>query len=307
MASQAISADFPFTKHHVAVLDSTMAYVDTGMPSATAPTVVFLHGNPTSSYLYRNIIPHISPIARCIAPDLIGFGDSGKMPSNAYYIRDHVRYIAAFLDAVVPKEKKEQFFLVIHDWGSALGFDWASKNPSRVAGLVFMEFICPGMSINDLPEEPRAAFTGFRTERVGREMIIDQNLFIEVLLGRGGTVRELSEAEMQHYRKPFLDPKDREPVYRFPNEIPFDGYPTDVAKRVDDYWAWLQGSEVPKLMFWADPGAIIPPKKAREIEIGLKNVRSVGIGPGNHYLQEDNPRLIGEETRKFVQEVVARV
>jgi len=307
MASQAISPDFPFTKQHVAVLDSTMAYVDTGLPTATAPTVVFLHGNPTSSYLYRNIIPHISPIARCIAPDLIGFGDSSKMPSNGYYVRDHVRYIAAFLDAVVPKEKSEKLFLVIHDWGSALGFDWASKNPSRIAGLVFMEFIIAGKSINDLPERPRKVFTDFRTERVGREMIIDQNMFIQVLLGRNGTVRDLSEAEMQHYRKPFLDPKDREPVYRFPNEIPFDGHPADVAKIVEDYWAWVQGSEVPKLMFWAEPGTIISVEKVREIEAGLKNVRSVGIGPGTHFLQEDNPHLIGEETRKFVLEVVGTV
>lgn len=307
MASQAISADFPFTKHHVAVLDSTMAYVDTGLPTATAPTVVFLHGNPTSSYLYRNIIPHISPIARCIAPDLIGFGDSGKMPSNGYYIRDHVRYIAAFLDDVVPNEKTEKFFLVIHDWGSALGFDWARKNPSRIAGLVFMEFVCAGLSLKDFPEGPRALFTDFRTEETGRKMIIEQNVFVEVVLGQAGTARDLSEAEMRHYREPFLDPKNREPVYRFPNEIPFDGHPADVAEMVEDYWAWVQWSEVPKLMFWAEPGAIISVEKAREIETGLKNVRSVGIGAGKHYLQEDNPHLIGEETRKFVQEVVDRV
>ncbi|KAF2675231.1 putative Haloalkane dehalogenase [Microthyrium microscopicum] len=304
MTSPSISADFPFTKERVAVLDSTIAYVDTGLPAANAPTVVFLHGNPTSSYLYRNIIPHISPIARCIAPDLVGFGDSGKMPSNGYYVREHVQYIAAFLDAVAPKEQTEELFLVIHDWGSALGFDWASKNPSRVAGLVFMEFICAGKSLQDLPEAPRTLFTNIRTEKPGREMIIDQNLFIEVILGRDGTARDLSEAEMRHYRKPFLDPKDREPLYRFPNEIPFDGNPTDVAKMVDDYWTWLEASEVPKLMFWAAPGRVNPMAKLTEIEASFKNLKSVGIGPGTHYLQEENPTLIGEETRKFILEVI---
>lgn len=303
MAPQAISAEFPFTKRHVAVLDSTIAYVDTGLPSVAAPTVVFLHGNPTSSYLYRNIIPYISPVARCIAPDLVGFGDSSKMPSNDYYVRDHVRYIAAFLDNVLHQEKVDKLFLVIHDWGSALGFDWASKNPSRIAGLVFMEFICPGLSLRDFPEQRRALFTDFRTEEIGRKMIIEQNLFIEVVLGQGGTARELTEEEMWHYRKPFLDPKDREPVYRFPNELPLDGHPADVVKMVQSYWNWFQDSNVPKLMFWAEPGAIISVERARDIETSLKNITSVGIGAGNHYLQEDNPQVIGQETRKFVQEL----
>lgn len=306
MASQAISADFPFTKHHVTVLDSTMAYVDTGLPTTTAPTVVFLHGNPSSSYLYRNIIPHVSPIARCVAPDLVGFGDSGKMPSNGYYVREHVKYMADFLDKVVPQEKTEKLFLVIHDWGSVLGFDWARKNSSRVAGIVFMEFLYPGLSIKGLPEEDQI-MSKFRTETVGRELIINQNMFIEVLVGQGATARPLSEEEMLHYRKPFLNPKDREPVWRFPNEIPFDGHPTDVAKIVEDYWAWLEGSEIPKLLFWAEPGRLVSVTRARELEAGLKYLRSVGIGPGQHYHQEDNPHLIGEETKKFVQEVVDSV
>jgi haloalkane dehalogenase len=226
------------------------------------------------------------------------------MPSNSYYFHDHVRYLAAFMEDVVLKEKTEKLFLVVHDWGSALGFDWASKNPSRIAGLVFMEFICPGLSLKDFAEGPRTIFTDIRTEEKGRKLIMEQNIFVEVLLGQAGTARGLSDAEMRHYREPFLKPTNREPVYRFPNELPFDGHPSGVVEIVKDYWDWMQRNEVPKLMFWGEPGAIISVEKAREIETGLKNVRSIGIGAGSHYLQEDNPHLIGAETRKFVQEVL---
>ena len=304
MASQTISADFPFTKHHMPVLDSTIAYVDTGLPNANAPIVVFLHGNPTSSYLYRNIIPHVSPVARCIAPDLVGFGDSSKMPSNGYYFHDHVRYLATFMADVVLKDKSEKIFLVVHDWGSVLGFDWASKNPSRIAGLVFMEFMLPSLSLKDFPDAARALFTDFRTKEKGRKLIIEENIFIEVVLGQIGTIRDLSDLEMRYYREPFLDPKNREPLYRFPNEIPLDGYPANMAKTVENFWGWMRRTEVPKLMFWAKPGALVSVEMAREIATSLKNIRSIDIGAGSHYLQEDNPHLIGAETSKFVQEVL---
>jgi haloalkane dehalogenase len=306
MASDAISADFPFTKQRVPVLDSTMEYVDTGLPTPTSPTVVLLHGNPTSSYLYRNIIPHLSPIARCIAPDLVGFGGSGKMPSKSYHIRDHIRYFATFMDAVLPRSTTEKLFFVIHDWGSTLGFNWASKNEDRVAGLAFMEFILAGMKLDEFHADSREMFKNFRTEGIGRQLIIEQNLFIEVVLAQAGVARGLTEPEMQHYRAPFLDPRDREPIYRFPNELPFDGHPADVAELVEAYFAWLMETEVPKLMFWGEPGALVSAEKARELEGQMKNVRSVGIGPGMHYLQEDNPHLIGEETRKFVEKVLQR-
>ncbi|KAB2573354.1 putative haloalkane dehalogenase protein [Lasiodiplodia theobromae] len=282
-----------------------MAYVDTGLPTNTAPTVIFLHGNPTSSYIYRNIVPHVSPIARCIVPDLVGFGDSGKMPSNAYYVRDHIRYFAAFMDAVVPKKETDKLFFVLHDWGSAIGLDWGRKNPTRVEGVAFMEYVYEARR-EDLLPELRETFEKFRTEGVGRQLIIEENMFIEGVLGQFGTARGLTEAEMQHYRRPFLKKEDREPMYRFPNEIPVDGQPEDVAELVKAYWAWLRESDVPKLLFWGEPGAGVPLEQVREVERDLGNLRSVNIGPGTHYLQEDNPHLIGEETRKFLEEVLER-
>ena len=304
MASESISPDFPFTKKHISVLDSQMAYVDTGAPNPETPTVLMLHGNPTSSYLYRNIIPHLSPVARCIAPDLMGCGDSDKMPSNGYYIREHIAYFAAFMDAVIPASNPSKLFLMIHDWGSAIGFDWSRKNSERVSGLIFMEWVIPSISLLDFDPSKREMFEKFRTEGVGRELIIDQNVFIEIILGKAGTARGLTEVEMEHYRRPFLNPKDREPMYRFPNEIPFGGHPANVAEIVDKYWEWLRNNEVPKLMFWGEPGAVVSPEKAEELVGMMKNVRSVGLGKGRHFLQEDNPQLIGEESRKFVEEVV---
>jgi len=279
-----------------------MAYVDTGAPTPTAPTIVLVHGNPTSSYIWRNVIPHLSPIARCVVPDLIGFGDSGKMPSNAYYFRDHVRYFDAFMDEILAKNDKEKLFLVIHDWGSALGFHWASRNEKNVAGLTFMEFILPGMKLDDL-RDGRQIFHDFRTEGIGRRLIVDENVFIELVLAKVGVARGLTEAELAHYKSPFLDPKTREPIYRFPNELPFDGHPPDVAELVQAYFTWLTNTSVPKLMFWGDPGAIISVEKAKGLASQMKNVESVGIGPGNHYLQEDNPHLIGRVTKDFIEQV----
>jgi haloalkane dehalogenase len=297
----------------ISVLDTIMAYVDTDTPTqhlkrnASPVTVVYLHGNPTSSYLYRNIIPHVSPIARCIAPDLVGFGNSGKMPSNTYKVRDHVRYFGAFMDAVVPEEELGSLFLVIHDWGSALGFDWSRKHEKRIAGLIFMEFIPAHLSWDDFAPDPRELFRKFRNGDEGRKMIIDENIFIDVVLGQSGTVRTMTDVEMRHYRTPFLEPAMREPVYQFPNEIPFDGAPLDVAEMVETYQSWLLQSDVPKLMFWAEPGALIPIPKAEWFLKHLKNVTGVNIGPGTHYVQEDNPHLIGEQTRMFVQRVVTEV
>ncbi|EXJ53361.1 uncharacterized protein A1O5_13401 [Cladophialophora psammophila CBS 110553] len=305
MASQEISAEFPFTKQRVPILDSTMAYIDTGAPNPTSPAVVFVHGNPTSSYIWRNVIPHLSPIARCIAPDLIGFGDSGKMPSNSYYVRDHIQYFDAFMDKIIDNDGKEKLFLVVHDWGSALGLHWASRNEEKVAGLIFMEFILPGMKLDDL-QDGRQIFHDFRTEGIGRKLIVEGNVFIELVLAKVGVRRGLTEAELAHYRAPFLDPKAREPIYRFPNELPFDGHPADVAELVQAYFTWLTATPVPKLMFWGTPGAIVSVERAKVLADQMKNVKSVGVGPGNHYLQEDNPHLIGRETKEFVEQVWRR-
>jgi len=266
-----------------------MAYVDTN-PSGGASNVVFLHGNPTSSYLWRNIIPHVSAHARCLAPDLIGMGKSSK-PHISYRFVDHQSYLEAFLDKILPVGK---ITFVIHDWGSALGFDWARRHEDRVVGVAFMEFITPYPTWDDFPQKSRKIFQAFRSGEAGRRLIIEQNAFVERVLP-GSIVRKLSKEEMDNYRAPFLQPETREPTYRWPNELPIAGQPEEVVKTCQNYYDWLLKTEVPKLMLWADPGALITTEKAAWFATTLKNVKSVGIGPGSHFIQEDNPHLIGTE------------
>ena len=289
IASPEISSEFPFEMRHVKVLGAQMAFVDVGVPNAQ--TLVFLHGNPTSSYLWRNIIPYAAKKARCIAPDLIGMGQSEKVPSLEYRFADHANYLAAFLDTVVPNGK---IVLVVHDWGSALGFDWARTHENRVAGLAFMEFIRPIPSWDIFHEGSRDLFQSFRNPESGRKLVIDQNLFIEGVL-RQGVIRPLGDAEMDHYRAPFLQPETREPMWRWPNEIPVGGTPTDVHEIAQSFYDWLLNNDLPKLFFWATPGALISESLAATLSNTLRNTRSVGIGPGVHYVQEDNPHLIGRE------------
>lgn len=243
-----ISAAFPFEKRKVQVLGSQMAFVDVGTSSES--TVVFLHGNPTSSYLWRNVFPHVAKRSRCIIPDLIGLGDSDKVPELEYRIRDHQRYIDAFLDAVLPTER---ITLVIHDWGSALGFDWARRHEDRVAGIAFMEWI-PALEGGWEARDPtfREIFQNLRTPELGRKMIIEDNFFVETVLPRG-VFRTLTEEEMTEYRRPFLVPADREPTWRFPNEIPIDGHPEEVVEKAQKYTKWLEESDLPKLFFWVKP------------------------------------------------------
>jgi haloalkane dehalogenase len=292
MEQPEISADFNYVHREVDVLDSKMAYVDTG--EASGKTVVFLHGNPTSSYLWRNIIPHVASKARCIAPDLIGMGRSGK-PSIEYCLADHARYLGAFLEAIVPDGP---IILVIHDWGSALGLDWARHHYDRVSGIVLMEFITH-LRWDDFPEQPRAAFKAFRSPETGRKLLIEDNAFIESILPTG-IVRKLNDVEMDRYREPFKTPASREPVYRWPNEIPIEGSPADVVEVAEKYHEWLLNTDTPILLFWATPGALIPEKAAAWYASTLKNVRSVGVGPGVHYIQEDNPHLIGREIAEWL-------
>ncbi|KAH8802552.1 Alpha/Beta hydrolase protein [Xylogone sp. PMI_703] len=286
--SKAISADFPFSKRKIEVLGSNMAFVDVGTSKSTV--TVFLHGNPTSSYLWRNIIPYAAKWNRCIAPDLIGFGDSDKVSSLTYRVMDHQRYLDAFLDIVLPTEK---VILIVHDWGSALGFDWARRHEDRVAGLVFMEFLPPTDNWSEFPEEFIHNFQQFRNPEIGRTLLIDQNLFIERILPNG-IVRPLGE-EMDHYRKPFVSPESREPVYRFPNELPIAYQPLDVWSMAEKYMAWLLASDHPKLFFWVTPGIFINKSRAEKLIQQLHNTRNVYLGEGFHFVQEDYPHEIGRE------------
>ena len=297
---EALSAAFPYEKRRVSVLESEMAYVDVG--ESTGATVVFLHGNPTSSYLWRNVIPHVSPQARCIAPDLMGMGDSGKLPASAYGYAEHARYLEAFLNAVAPEGK---LVFVVHDWGSGLGLDWCRRHADRVAGIALMEFIFPFPTWEEFPEEARDLFKAYRSPDTGRKMLIEENQFIEQVLPNG-IVRPMTDAEMNVYRKPFLKPEDREPVYRFPNDFPIAGEPAGVFQTAETYHAWLLASTLPKLYFWASPGGLILEPKAKWYSENLRNTRSVHLGPGRHFVQEDNPHLIGREVAAWLPELSMR-
>lgn len=283
---QDISAAFPFESRFVDVLGSKIHYVDEG----DGDPILFLHGQPTSSYLWRNIIPHVTSAGRAIAPDLIGFGKSDK-PDIDYRFFDHLRYVEGFIESL----GLENITLVIHDWGSALGFHYAMRNEVNVKGLAFMEAIlAPIPTWDDFPAESRTMFEGFRTPEVGWDMLVNQNMFVEGVLP-GAIVRDLTEEEMNAYRAPFLAPADRKPVWRWPNELPLAGEPADVVEAVGAYNAWLQQTKLPKLLFHATPGAIMPAPMIEWCRANLSGLKTIDIGPGIHYVQEDQPHRIGAE------------
>jgi haloalkane dehalogenase len=283
-----ISPDFPFAKSQMEVLGSSIAYVDEG----EGQPVVFLHGNPTSSYLWRNIIPHLPEGYRAIAPDLIGMGDSGK-PDIDYRFADHAAYLDAFLD----QHDLRNAILVVHDWGSALGMRYARLNPDRIAGLVFMEAIVPPVlpaaTYASLPE-PIADFFRLMHSDQGADLVLNQNFFVEVVLPKNGVLRPLSEVEMEHYRKPFPTPESRKPVLVWPREVPIEGKPADVVVEVNENGAWLASSPIPKLMFYAEPGALMPKAVADHLAATVPNLEVRFVGAGTHFLQEDHPQVIGQ-------------
>ena len=304
MSDAIISADFPFKLLRAECLDAQMAYIDTAPGDVSnAPTVLFLHDNPTSSYLWRNIIPYASSSARCIAPDLIGMGASDKLPHLEYRFIEHALYLDEFIAGVIPRSRP--IILVVQGWGSALGFHWARRNAHRVAGLIIMEFIPPLTWQLLEPDGKPHPFRMFRDPSKGRKLIIEDNFFIEKFLP-GGVVRSLTEQEMDHYRAPFLEPSAREPVYRWPNEAPFGGQPVEVEAIVKAYHDWLMDCDVPKLFFYGSPGAIIKADLADHYRRSLKNTRSIDVGPGKHWLVEDNPHLIGSEIAKWLSDTSVR-
>src|ERR1700732_3493317 len=277
------------------VLNSTMAYRESGDPGA--PTVLFLHGNPTSSYIWRNVIPFVAPIAACIAPDLIGFGQSGK-PDIAYRFADHVRYLDAFL----AEAGISSAYVVAQDWGTALAFHLAARKPEFVRGLAFMEFIRPMPTWNDFPAAAVDTFKKVRTPGVGEKMIFDENAFVEQVLP-GAIVRKLTEAEMAVYRAPFSTRESRRPTWRFPNELPIEREPGDLYSIVEEAHRALAQSSYPKLLFVGEPGGLVTPAFAESFASGLKNCKVVHIGPGIHYLQEDNPTAIGSGIHDWLAEL----
>ena len=263
-----------------------MAYHESGQ----GESVVFLHGNPTSSYLWRNIIPHISGRYRCIAPDLIGMGDSAKLPNTgagSYRFVEHRRYLDELLDRLA---LGDSVTLVVHDWGSALGFDWARRNDRRIAGIAYMEAIVRPVEWSDWPEAAREIFEGFRSD-AGEKMVIEDNLFVEAVLP-ASILRDLTPEEHDEYRRPFKVPEHRRPTLTWPREIPLAGEPADVVEIVREYSGWLPGTSFPKLFINAEPGAILTGAQ-REFCRTWKNQTEVTVS-GIHFIQEDSPDEIGK-------------
>ncbi|NUQ27224.1 MAG: haloalkane dehalogenase [Acidobacteriaceae bacterium] len=279
----------------VEVLDSTMAYREAGTPGA--PVALFLHGNPTSSYIWRNIIPLVAPVAHCIAPDLIGFGQSGK-PAIEYRFADHARYLDAFLERM----NITSAYLVAQDWGTALAFHLAARKPELVRGLAFMEFIRPMPTWNDFHPDQIDTFKRFRTPGVGEEMILEHNVFIERVLP-AATMRKFTEEEMEVYRAPFPTPESRRPTWRFPNELPIAGTPSDVYATLEEAHRALAASTYPKLLFVGNPGALVSPAFAQDFAKNLKNCEVVQLRSGLHYLQEDHPDVIGANVKEWIEEL----
>ena len=284
-----ISAEFPFQKKRLPVLDSEIAYVDEG----SGPVVLFLHGNPTSSYLWRNVIPHVvSAGYRAIAPDLIGMGDSGK-PTIGYTFGDH----AAYLDAFIESAELTDLTLVVHDWGSALGMRYARLNPDNVRAMAFMEAIIPpGMpapSYEAMGPELGELFRSLRTEGVGEEMVLVNNFFVEEILPKMGVARALTEKEMEHYRAPYPTPESRLPTLQWPREVPIGGEPKEAHDAVVANGEWLTQSDIPKLFFYATPGALNPPPVVEWAVANVPNLETRFLGLGVHFLQEDHPDQIG--------------
>jgi haloalkane dehalogenase len=289
--SETIAAADPHPRRRVRVLDSEMASIDTGQG---AP-VVFLHGNPTSSYLWRNVIPHVASRARCLAPDLIGMGDSGPAAGGRYRFVDHVRYLDAWFDAV---GVEREVTLVMHDWGSALGFHWAHRHPERVKGLVYMEAIVRPVTWADWPENARKIFQTMRSP-AGEEIVLQKNVFVERILPLS-VMRGLGDAEMSVYRRRYVEPgESRRPTLTWPREIPIDGEPADVVAIVDAYAKWLSTSPIPKLFVNAEPGSILTGAQREFCRI-WPNQREVTVR-GTHFIQEDSPHEIGRAIAEFLQ------
>ena len=290
----ALSSEFPFERRRRAVFDAHMAYVDEG----SGRSVVFLHGNPTSSYLWRNVIPPVLPHGRCIAPDLIGMGASDKLGGEGderYSFHEQQRYLDALFEQL---DLGDEVVLVIHDWGSALGFEWARRFPDRVHGIVYMEaLVCP-VTWEDWPADARGIFQGFRSPK-GEDLILERNLFIEGVLP-SAIIRDLDEATLDGYRAPFLESGEgRRALLAWPRQLPIEGHPPETVAVAENIQAFMSSTPIPKLFINADPGSILVGRQ-REICRQWPNQVEVTV-PGNHFIQEDSPLEIGTAIADFLQ------
>ena len=272
-------------KQKIEVLGKQMAYAEMG----EGDPIVFLHGNPTSSYLWRNIMPAVAGLGRCLAPDLIGMGDSDKLDDSGpdrYTFAEHARYLDALLEAL---GVKENVVFVIHDWGSALGFHWANRHRSAVKGICYMEAIVRPISWAEFPADATGIFQGFRSP-AGEAMALENNIFVERVLP-GSVLRGLTDEEMAVYRRPYLEPgESRRPTVTWPRQIPIDGEPENVVAVAQAYSDWLSGTDVPKLFINAEPGALVR-GATREFCRAWPNQTEVTV-KGSHFIQEDSPAEI---------------
>jgi haloalkane dehalogenase len=291
------TSPFAALKHRT-IAGKTMAYIDEGEGDA----IVFQHGNPTSSYLWRNVMPHLEGLGRLIACDLIGMGGSDKLsPSgpDRYHFAEQRDYLFALLDKL---DLGDRVVLVLHDWGSALGFDWANQHRDRVQGIAYMEAVAAPLRWSDFPPEKQPTFKDLRSP-AGEDLILEQNAFVEAVLP-GSVLRELSDAEMSHYRHPFRNPgEDRRPTLSLPRDLPIGGEPADVVAVVEAYSAWLAQSEVPKLFINADPGTLIN-DRVRALVRTWPNQTETTVA-GIHFIQEDSPDQIGSAVADFVRRLRA--
>ena len=274
-------------KQKISINNKNIAYAESG----SGDPIIFLHGNPTSSYLWRNITPHLESQGRCICIDLIGMGDSDKLDNpdeNSYQFEEHYHYVNAAIESLTNGENTT---FVIHDWGSALGFNWCYHNPDSVKGIAYMEAIVKEMTWEDWRDEAKGIFQGFRSD-AGESLVLEKNYFVERVLP-GSIIRRLRDEEIEEYRRPFLNPgEDRRPTLSWPREIPIEGQPANVCKIVNQYAEWMQTNDIPKLFINAEPGAITT-GRMRDFCRSWKNQTEVTV-KGIHFIQEDSPDGIGK-------------
>jgi|TARA_B100000315_G_scaffold5282_1_gene5276 haloalkane dehalogenase len=274
-------------KQKISINNKNIAYVESG----SGDPIIFLHGNPTSSYLWRNITPHLESQGRCICIDLIGMGDSDKLDNpdeNSYQFEEHYHYVNAAIESLT---NGENITFVIHDWGSALGFNWCYHNPDSIKGIAYMEAIVKEMTWEDWRDEAKGIFQGFRSD-AGESLVLEKNYFVERVLP-GSIIRRLSDEEIEEYRRPFINPgEDRRPTLSWPREIPIEGQPANVCEIVNQYAEWMQTNDIPKLFINAEPGAITT-GRIRDYCRSWKNQTEVTV-KGVHFIQEDSPDDIGQ-------------
>jgi haloalkane dehalogenase len=292
-----ISASMPYGKCFKSIKGKNIAYIDVG----DGAPIVLLHGNPTSSYLWRNVVPHLEGIGRVIVPDLIGHGDSEKLPDSEgperYSFEITYEYLAGLLEEL---NITEDVTLVIHDWGSALGFHWAKHHPEAVKGIAYMEAIVCPMTWDDWPESARGIFKGFRSDK-GEDLVLQRNMFVEAVLP-SSVIRQMGEEEMNQYRKAFTRVADRQPTLNWPRQIPIDGEPPHMVDLVASYGEWMAtNQELPKLFINADPGSILT-GKARKFCRTWPNQKEVTVA-GTHFIQEDSPVEIGIAVAEWLKTI----